>query len=493
MPVRALLAPAEGHQAVPAAVALPRRPHLQGHEGAVAQRGITQGGQHARVERAHGRVHRLLRPPSQLHGHARAPSLDLSLVQETQAGAERRHQGRPEHLGDAEGGGRPRLVVVLEEAHEVIAELRRRGQVRTHSGRVRAQEPVVHRLVVGEVEALLQELPFAVPVGLGDEEEVGVPLAHRGHRLRPEALADPVVLEAITPRPLDHVRQQQHRHVAARAVALRGHRLELGEHGRAAGTVRVVHLRGVPPGGEVGVAAVGEDEAAARPVEGLGMARDLVLRAPDVGERRLRQHRVVGGGVVGHEIEHEAHAVAGQHRAQGGQGGGSAEVGGDLVARHRVGRADHVAVGEVGQRAAIVQAQAGFGAGQADRGQAGRPHAHEPDRVEAEGGDALDLLDRDRVEGEPAAGGRGELAHPDARVDLVQDGMPGPAARHQLPDVCHGKGPHWGRTADARSDTSFLTGQRLGRLAPSVLHARFRPPGRLAPNSARTSGRRSVE
>jgi hypothetical protein len=110
--------------------------------------------------------------------------------------------------------------------------------------------------------------------------------------------------------------RQQHGHVAAHAVALQGDRLELVQHARAPGAMSVVHLRGVLPGREERIAPVGDDEAAARPEEGLGMARDVVLGAADVRMRALREQRMVGRGVVGDEVEHEPHAVRGEARAE---------------------------------------------------------------------------------------------------------------------------------------------------------------------------------
>ena len=192
----------------------------------------------------------------------------------------------------------------------------------------------------------------------------------------------------------------------------------------------VVHLGRVLPGREVGIAPVREDEAPARPEEGLGTARDVVLGAVDVRLRALGEQRVVGRGVVGHEVEHQAHAVGGEARAQRGQGGGAAEVGRDLVARNGVRGPDDVAVGQVGQRAAIGHAQPGVGAGEADRGQARRPDSHQPHGIEAQGRDPLDLLRRNGVEGQAPTGARGQLAHPNPGVDLVEERVPGPAIRH---------------------------------------------------------------
>src|SRR6185369_4585961 len=69
--------------------------------------------------------------------------------------------------------------------------------------------------------------------------------------------------------------------------------------------------------------------------------------------------------------------------------------------------------------------------GEADGREPRRPDTHEPDGVETEAGDPLDLLRRNGVEGQPATGARRQLADPDTGVDLVEQWVPGPAVRHR--------------------------------------------------------------
>ena len=64
---------------------------------------------------------------------------------------------------------------------------------------------------------------------------------------------------AVAPGPLDDLRLQQHRHVAADAVAAVGDRAQLADPRLAEAGVAVVELERVRPAVEVGIAAVGQD------------------------------------------------------------------------------------------------------------------------------------------------------------------------------------------------------------------------------------------
>ena len=93
--------------------------------------------------------------------------------------------------------------------------------------------------------------------------KAGMLAAHRGSRLRPErrihrrrAVAGPGTL---APGPLDDVRQEQHGHVAADAVAALGDTDQLGRHGPAQARRAIVELQGVGPAGEIRVAAMRQD------------------------------------------------------------------------------------------------------------------------------------------------------------------------------------------------------------------------------------------
>ena len=124
------------------------------------------------------------------------------------------------------------------------------------SARVPFAQAVVEPLVVGVVEALLLQRPFHVPIDFRHEAEVRNLLAHAADRLGPERLG------RDAPGPLEDFRQDQHRHVAAHAVALTGDSHQFADHGFLRSWVAVVELQRVRPAGEIRIAAVGQQQFA---------------------------------------------------------------------------------------------------------------------------------------------------------------------------------------------------------------------------------------
>jgi hypothetical protein len=207
-----------------------------------------------------------------------------------------------------------RFVVVLEEPGHAVLDVDLGPEVVTHGAGVSVPEPVVEPLVVGDVEALLLQLPLEVPVDLGHQHHRRVPVAQPGDRRRPERLG------AAAPGPLEDVRQDQHGHVAADAVAPVGDREQGVGHRLLDRGSRVVELQGVGPAVEVRVAAVGED-AATEAGEVLRPAREVLLGPLDEELGVLVDPGVVERDVVGHEVEHQPQPAPRQPRAQPGHGG----------------------------------------------------------------------------------------------------------------------------------------------------------------------------
>ena len=93
------------------------------------------------------------------------------------------------------------------------------------------------------------------------------------------ALADtlgrrrPEERRTAAPGAFEDLRQNQHRHVAADAVALAGDLHEFADHRFLRGGIGIVELERVGPAGKVGVAAVGEEHVAS-----LAFDPDVVLR-----------------------------------------------------------------------------------------------------------------------------------------------------------------------------------------------------------------------
>ena len=150
---------------------------------------------------------------------------------------------------------------------------------------------------------------------------------HRGDRLRPERRVrrrQAVARQpAVAPGARDHVGQQQHRHVAADAVAAFGDRAAARPVMRLAQAgVAVVELERVRPAGEVGIAAVGQDRAGPVPRR-RHARRSSAARGP--GRPRCRRCSTPGARstqgwsrrrVVGHEVEQQLEAAPRQPLAQ---------------------------------------------------------------------------------------------------------------------------------------------------------------------------------
>ena len=95
-------------------------------------------------------------------------------------------------------------------------------------------QTIVKPLVVGVVKALLLERPLQVPINLGHENEAGLARACSRDGGGPE-IGGP-----DSPGPLEHIGKNQHRHVAANAVAHRRDVLQFAGHGLLQSRVGVI-------------------------------------------------------------------------------------------------------------------------------------------------------------------------------------------------------------------------------------------------------------
>src|SRR5262245_25006302 len=77
-------------------------------------------------------------------------------------------------FGGSECPCRPRLVVVLNETNKPVLVCHIRTEMKPDAFCVFIHQTVIQPFVITEVEPLLLEFPFQVPIGLGDEEEIGM-------------------------------------------------------------------------------------------------------------------------------------------------------------------------------------------------------------------------------------------------------------------------------------------------------------------------------
>ena len=80
-------------------------------------------------------------------------------------------------------------------------------------------QAIVEPFVVAEIESLLLQFPLQVPIGLGHEQDVRIPLFHSADQLWP-VFGLRHGARAAAPCPRKDIVEQQHGHIAAKAVAL---------------------------------------------------------------------------------------------------------------------------------------------------------------------------------------------------------------------------------------------------------------------------------
>ena len=229
----------------------------------------------------------------------------------------------------------------------------------------------------------------------------------------------------MTPGPLEDLRQDEHGHVAADAVALPGDLQELRDHRLLSGRMTVVKLQCVRPAVEVRVPAMGEQQVAPRPLHArvvLWRSRQIRFCPGDVVLGVVLHPGVIQAGVVGDEVEHQPQAPCPEPLAQAGQRRISSEVGMHGVAGDREAGSGDVLLAQVRQRLLELSAPLAIGARHPLPGRPGAPHAQEPDPVEPHPGRAVQLGVRQVIQRGPAAQRPGQLRQPDARIDLIERG-----------------------------------------------------------------------
>ena len=235
---------------------------------AVANGRLTKHGKQAVVKLLQLLIDGFVRTADEMGRDPFLAALELTLVEETQAGRQKRDDRRGLMNFRRERRRRPRLVVVLQETGELVLVIEARVEMLAHRPRMAFPEAIVEPLVVGVVEALLLQRPFQVPVDLGHEEEAGNTFPDPLGRRRPEER------RSLAPGSLEDFGQDQHRHVAADAVALPGDPHQFADHRFLHGGVGVVELQRVGPAGEIRITAVGQDQIAP-----LAFDPGVVLRA----------------------------------------------------------------------------------------------------------------------------------------------------------------------------------------------------------------------
>ena len=130
--------------------------------------------QQASIEGREVMIDRLCRATAQKDRQPHLHSFELPFVEQPCPGeCEDRHRCSAPFSGRKRGGGSG-LVMVLDEADQPLLVRQDQPEMQPHVLGVVMLQPVVESLVVAVIEPLLLQFPFQVPVGLGDEQKIGV-------------------------------------------------------------------------------------------------------------------------------------------------------------------------------------------------------------------------------------------------------------------------------------------------------------------------------
>src|SRR6516164_10697588 len=314
--------------------------------GAVAKGRLLQYSQQSGIKGSGFRVCRLDRAAAEVGRHSDPSSLKLALVEEPQSRGQEGDDRRRLVLRPGEYRHGARLVVVFKKAGELVLVIQPGEQVTADRPGMAVSQAVVKPLVVTIVEALLVQGPFEVPINLGHKGEGRIFLADRRGRLRPEWV------RRQSPSALKNVRQQQHRHVAAHTVALAGNADQLVDPRLLQFGIGVVELQGIRPARKVGIAPIGQYLRSAVGLDPQVVRRCLrqrLLAAVDIELGMGLDPRMVRGGMVRHEIEHQLDAAARQSLAELPQRQLPAHRLGDGVGGDRKAGAADVVLAQIGQ------------------------------------------------------------------------------------------------------------------------------------------------
>src|SRR6516225_7399476 len=213
-----LTGPGRGDEAIRGPVVGPGWLRLDLRPGAVAKGSLLQYSQQSGIKGSDLRVCRLDRTAAEVGRHSDPSSLKLALMEEPQSRGQEGDDRRRLMLSPRKFGRGARLVVVFEKARELVLVIEPGEQMTTDRPGMTVSQPVIEALIVTIGKTLLLQGPFEIPIHLRHKGEVRIFLVHRRGRLRPERL------RRQSPSALEYVRQKQHRHVAAYAVALAGDR-----------------------------------------------------------------------------------------------------------------------------------------------------------------------------------------------------------------------------------------------------------------------------
>ena len=229
--------------------------------------------------------------------------------------------------------------------------------------------------------------------------------------------------DALSPRPGEHLVEQQHCHVAAHPISLIGDVEQRVGCRLSQARREAVELGDIGPRREEWIAPAGDDRLAHGKKAGL-VAGEVVAVALHEEFGVVREPRVIGCHVIGDEVDEQAYPAFGQGGSRRGEALATTESPVDLVAADAVGRSDHVGGVEIGQDVVERRHVIGGLHGQLHARWAAFPNAHQPHGVDSGWRHLVPFLGRDISEGGGVStGALADIVEPCRRVQLVDHGI----------------------------------------------------------------------
>ena len=193
------------------------------------------------------------------------------------------------------------------------------------------------------------------------------------------------------PGSLEDVAHHEHGHITTYAVALIGDLLHRLDDGASKTRIEDVQLEHVLPSRKVRVPAAGQYPVPGRDKRG-GVPAQVFVFSLDEELWVGGNPGVVGGHVIGHEIEDEAHTALGELFTCHGKSLGTSQVFVHDVATHAIRRSDIVRRRKVGEDAAELLDEPLVSQGYFDSRRASFPDTHEPHGIETVGREGIPII-----------------------------------------------------------------------------------------------------
>src|SRR5882672_1036310 len=187
--------------------------------------------------------------------------------------------------------------------------------------------------------------------------------------------------------------QEQHCHVSAHTITLLGNARECLNGCSSKIRLEGVQLQDIGPGRKVRVSSASEDCSAHLRI-GAAILHDVSGTATDEVLRMFDDPRMVRSDVVRYEIQDQVHSPLRELTPGNRKAFRASEIVIDNIAAYAIWRPDVVFGAKIRKRSTELSKQILILVGDCNPRRTALPNAHEPHRIEAEGGDRIPLARR---------------------------------------------------------------------------------------------------